>query len=631
MINKDKNLILLAPFLFSFFLLFGLIFNQIKNGHEAKRLDRGTASVIDSQINTDNTPKYFYINQSNTKPKVSADAYVVGDLGTGEIILNQNADKKMPIASMSKLMTALVGKELVKDTDVAKISKKAVSTLGGNGELKIGEKIKVADLFYPLLLESSNDAAEAIAEYFKRDQFIAKMNDGAKSLKMDDTSFEDPSGLSKNNVSTALDMFKLTGYLANKEPDIIKITNKRSYSIKRHNWFNISQFLNKNNYLGGKSGYTDKALQTVVSIFSLRVGKNIDRPIAITLLHSKDRKKDVEAILKYLSKNIYYGGVADMDTDWVKEKLLIPEEDQNYIDLVFGGDIMLDRGVRSSVEKNFAGNYGTLFTKMDMFKDADVIFANLEGTASDKGYDIGNLYSFHMDPSVVPTLKNAGFNILSVANNHVGDWGRLAYMDSLSRLKENEILYTGGGLNSAEAEAPTIIEKYGMKIGFLGFSDVGPEYMKAEADKAGILLANNPRFDEIIKNAASQVDYLVVSFHFGIEYQKTHTKRQEELAHRAVDNGAKIVVGSHPHVVEDMEVYKNSYIMYSLGNLLFDQKFSADTMKGMLVQIRLNKTGGISVTKNTTEQNKYFQIDKINKGKTEDIKFPVNNSDTILR
>jgi poly-gamma-glutamate synthesis protein (capsule biosynthesis protein) len=233
-----------------------------------------------------------------------------------------------------------------------------------------------------------------------------------------------------------------------------------------------------------------------------------------------------------------------------------------------------------------------------------------------------------MDPSVIPALKGAGIDILSVANNHVGDWGREAYIDTLARLKENEILYTGGGSKS-EAETPTIIEKYGIKIGFLGFSDVGPNWMEArttpnengDIEYPGLLLASNPRFDEIVKNASKQVDYLIVSFHFGEEYKATHKARQAELAHKAIDAGAKIVIGSHPHVVEDTEVYKNGYIAYSLGNFIFDQKFSADTMQGMLLELKLGKDGSLTAKKNMVKLNKVFQPDKVILGKEEEVKF----------
>lgn len=621
------------PVVFGIFLA-GFIFNFLNNqkifstnSSEYSRVEN-TAGVVNA-INTKTTEiiskkfKDAYTNQDlKNSLKVSAEAYVVGDLNTGEVILSKNIDKVYPIASISKLMTALVSKELEGKNKIATVSKKALATYGGNGSLKLGEKINTNDLLYPLLLESSNDAAEVLAEHYGRESFINKLNLQAQKLTLTNTSFADPSGLSAENKSTVGDLFKLTGYIKTNKPEILEITKKRSYTVgKKHTWFSINQFLRKPEYTGGKSGFTDPAKQTVISTFSLKLSEGEPRPIAITLLRSSDRVRDVENILKYLKKNIYYGGDEGAMHDWIEKNLNLPDiSEPDFITMHFLGDIMLDRGVRNSVNKNFAGDYSALFEKMDVLKEADIVFANLEGTASDKGKNLGNLYSFRMDPSVIPALKGAGISIVSMANNHVGDWGLPAYIDTLARLKENEILYTGGG-TLIEAEQPTIIEKYGMKIGFLGFSDVGPNYMKVEEDKTGILLASNPKFEQIIKNASSQVDYLVVSFHWGDEYKKLHNKRQESLAHKAVDAGAKIIIGHHPHVAEDTEVYKNGFIAYSLGNFIFDQKFSADTMQGMMLELKLGKAGNMSVKKNTVKLNSVFQPDKIIFGKEEQIKF----------
>ncbi len=588
--------------------------------------------TIETTIQAPDLPKNFYfIKDLNQKPKVSALAYLVGDLDTGEVIMQKNADQKLPIASISKLMTALVATELTGQDDISKISQKALSTLGENGGFYLGEKIKTSELVYPLLLESSNDAAEIIAEQYGRDSFLQKMNQQAEKLEMSSTSYEDPSGLSQNNQSSASDLFKLTGYLNQKKPEILQITTKRSYVYKKHSWYNISQFLHEDGYLGGKSGFTDQAKQTAVSTFVLPLSQSGSRHIAITLLHTPDRYKDIQNLVKYLKKNIYYGGEADANTVWVKEKEGVPEiAEPDFVTLAFAGDIMLDRGVKNSVMKNFGGDYSALFENLDILKKADIAFANLEGPASDQGKDIHNLYSFRMDPSTVPALKGAGFSILSVANNHVGDWGREAYTDTLARLNENEILYTGGGKNSMEAETPTIIEKYGMKIGYLAFSDKGPDSMQATTTETGVLLANNPRFDKIIQNASSKVDYLVVSLHFGEEYQTKHNSRQEFLAHKAIDDGAKIIIGAHPHVVEDTEVYSPrsctqsscmGFIAYSLGNLIFDQYFSANTMQGMLLELKLHKDGSMSITKDIVPLSSAFQPGKIVKGKEEKIKF----------
>ena len=573
-------------------------------------------AIESSKNTTETTPENFYfIKDPNKKPLVRGEAYLVGDLDTGEIILEKNQDKVFPIASVSKLMTATVSKEKLDQTEITKISKNALATSGQNGDFHLNEKISVGDLTYPLLLESSNDAAEAIAESSGRATFIKAMNDEAKKIGLGNTSFEDPSGLSEHNVSTVSDLFKFAKYLKNNLSDLLQTSTLKSFKNKSHVWFNNSQFLNLPGYQGGKRGYIDESKQTTISLFTLPLGATGTRNIGITLLRSPDRLKDVKNILSYLNKNVYYGGTADADMAWVKSKQGVPEEiEPNFVTLLFGGDIMLDRGVENSVLKNFNGDYSKMFEKLDILKTADITFANLEGPASNQGKDMRNLYSFRMNPSVVPALNGAGLDVVSVANNHVGDWGRAAYSDTLARLNENEILYAGGGQNETEAETPVVLEKNGMKIGYLGFSDVGPNWMNATDTEAGLLLASNPRFDEIIKNAAAKVDYLIVSFHFGDEYKTKHNARQETLAHKAIDDGAKIIIGSHPHVAEDTEVYKNGYIAYSLGNFIFDQYFSKDTMQGMLLQIKLSKDGSILVQKDTLQLNKIFQPDKIIKG-----------------
>ena len=640
---KIKKIIFILLALFIGFFSFSLIFENLENiENKSLYVSKNNTANVATTIPTENKRgkeeklEYFYFNkeskESSEKLKISAEAYIVGDLNIGEVILVKNQDKKFPIASISKLMTATIAKEISTPKDIAKVSKRALATYGENGNFKIGEKIKTNDLLYPLLLESSNDAAETLAEHFGRNTFLSKMNQKAESLQMSNTFFNDPSGLSIKNQSTVSDMFKFTGYLKLNNQELLNITTKRSFSIKGHSWFNNNQFLREEGYAGGKSGYTDPAKQTVVSTFSLKLGENDTRPIAIVLLQSKDRQKDVLTILNYLKKNVYYGGEKDATSLWIQERLNMPDQrEPDFVTLAFLGDMMLDRGVRNSVNKNFKGDYSSLFEKLDILKKSDIVFANLEGTASDKGKDIGNLYSFRMDPGVIPALKGAGVSIVSVANNHVGDWGRIAYIDTLSRLKENEIAYTGGG-TLLEAENPTIIEKNGMKIGYLGFSDVGPNWMEVTEDNMGLLLASNPKFDVIIQNASKNVDYLVVSFHFGDEYKTKHNKRQEYLAHRAIDNGAKIVVGHHPHVIEDVEIYSPKsctqsscvgFIAYSLGNFIFDQKFSTNTMEGMFLELKLNKDGSMSTKKNIIKLNSVFQPDKIIKGKEEIIKFEI--------
>ena len=601
-----------------------LAFAGIKSaGYEKTSQTNNTNAIPDKKeiINNDSKKLFYFIKDPAKIPNVKAEAYLAGDLDTGEIILGKNKDQRFPIASISKLMTAVISEDVYDKDKTAYISKKVLATYGKNGNLHLNEKIKIGDLIYPLLLESSNDAAEAIAEQSGRDIFIEKMNEKSKDLGLMSTFFSDPTGLSENNQSTALDLLKFAKYLKSNSPDILHITTKKSFSNKIHTWFNNSQFLNFQEYMGGKRGFIDESKQTALSVFSIPVSESGARNIGIIVLRSPDRYKDISNILSYLKKNVYYGMETDADMAWVKQKEgLIEEIKPSFVTLLFGGDIMLDRGVENSVKKNFNGDYSALFENLDLLKNIDIVFANLEGPASDQGKDKKNLYSFRMDPSVIPALKGAGLSIVSVANNHAGDWGRDAYTDTLLRLKENEILYTGGGINIQEAEQPVVIEKYGIKIGYLGFSDVGPN-MTASESNSGILLTSNPHFDEIIKNASRQVDHLIVAFHFGEEYKTEHNDRQKLLAHKAIDDGAKIIIGTHPHVIQDTEIYKNGFIAYSLGNFIFDQYFSENTMKGMLLEIRLNKNGSMIIKKNTVSLNKVFQPEKIIKGKEERVKF----------
>ncbi len=276
------------------------------------------------------------------------------------------------------------------------------------------------------------------------------------------------------------------------------------------------------------------------------------------------------------------------------------------ITLGFVGDIMLDRGVSYKVNKYLGGDYAKLFAHTEFLKAPDIMMANLEGPVSNKGYDRQNKYSFRMDPKVLPILKNAGIDIVSSANNHINDWGNAALTDTLKRLRAAGILTCGIGLNKTDAETPAIFNENGQHVGFLCFTDVGPNEAAATKTRSGVLLASDPDFDSIVRNAAQKVNSLIVVFHFGVEYQTVHNARQEELAKRTVDDGAAMVVGAHPHVAEDMTTYKGAPIIYSLGNFIFDQAFSKETMQGAFVTATLKGKAVTDVTAHTVVLDKNY-------------------------
>lgn len=276
--------------------------------------------------------------------------------------------------------------------------------------------------------------------------------------------------------------------------------------------------------------------------------------------------------------------------------------------LGFGGDVMLDRGVRASVNKHFSGDYRRLFDNLELISRADLFFINLEGPVSDIGVDRHNLYSFRMDPIVLPILHDAGIDIVSFANNHVGDWGRAAFDDTRARLTAAGIGYTGAGDNDTAVHEPVVRTIRGVRIGYLGASDVGPNDLAATKTASGILLASDPHLGEYIAAAAHQVDVLVMSFHWGDEYVPAN-ERQRGLARLAINNGARLVIGHHPHVEQATEIYNEGLIAYSLGNFIFDQPFSTATMQGLMLMVTIDPTTHqiSTTTQYTVPLNKQYQ------------------------
>src|SRR3989344_1274681 len=218
-----------------------------------------------------NSRTYFLSALAPAPPELDAKAYVVADLLTGSIIIEDNSHKSYAIASLSKLVTALTATEL-------------------------GADARVVERFYPLLLESNNETAEEIAESFGQVQFLRSMNELVSGLGMSDTHFRDPSGLSGKNVSSASDLFKLVQYLYKNHPEIVSLTrvpektsvSGDTYRIWRNN--NLFVQLHHPDYIGGKSGYTPKAGGTLIALFALPIAGDELRHMAVILLGTDSDK-----------------------------------------------------------------------------------------------------------------------------------------------------------------------------------------------------------------------------------------------------------------------------------------------------------------------------------------------------
>lgn len=258
--------------------------------------------------------------------------------------------------------------------------------------------------------------------------------------------------------------------------------------------------------------------------------------------------------------------------------------------------------------ENYGNDYTFPFLKIkDVLQDADILFGNLESVISNKGTRIGSIYSFRADPRAMEGLSYAGFDIVSLANNHAFDYNREAFEDTLNRLNDNQILYTGAGFNKEEAHSPSIIKLNDTKIGFLGYTEFLYPYAFANENLSGITELTEENMKNDIQKAKNDVDILVVTFHYGDEYQKKPNEYQKNISRKAIDYGADIIIGHHPHVTQPVEKYKGKYIAYSLGNFIFDQYFSEETMRGFMLKVEVKEKEIIGAKKIHYKLNDYYQ------------------------
>ncbi len=286
---------------------------------------------------------------------------------------------------------------------------------------------------------------------------------------------------------------------------------------------------------------------------------------------------------------------------------IINTEEKSHT-ILFTGDIMLDRGVRQMVEEYGKNDYTFPFLNIkEVLKEGDIVFGNLESVISDKGHDVGGLYSFRADPQAMEGLSYAGFDIVSLANNHAFDYTREAFEDTMQRLRKSGILYTGAGFDKKEAHSPATISLDDTRVGFLGYTEFLFPYAVATEERSGItdFTVENMRKD--IEKAKKEVDVLVVTFHYGDEYEKKPNTRQKEVSRKAIDYGADIVIGHHPHVTQPVENYNGGYIAYSLGNFIFDQYFSEETMRGFILKAKIENKEITGIEKIRYRLNEHYQ------------------------
>ncbi|HPL56343.1 MAG TPA: CapA family protein [bacterium] len=268
----------------------------------------------------------------------------------------------------------------------------------------------------------------------------------------------------------------------------------------------------------------------------------------------------------------------------------VPALQSEEVSLVAVGDVSYSRAVERMVKKNGSTLYPFLRVQ-DYLKSADLVFGNLE-TPITPGETIPDFnMMFRSNPGTEQALKEVGFSIVSLANNHTPNFGAKGLSDTFKYLDDVGVKYVGAGENIQRANEAIFVEEKGIKFAFLAYNDddvVPPSYQAGEG-QAGTAFMNTQTMVEAVKQAKPKADYVIVSMHSGNEYVAEPNDSQVNFARTAVDAGADLIIGHHPHVVQTMEKYKNKFIFYSLGNFVFDQPQMEQTKQGLAVKIIFSK------------------------------------------
>jgi poly-gamma-glutamate synthesis protein (capsule biosynthesis protein) len=288
----------------------------------------------------------------------------------------------------------------------------------------------------------------------------------------------------------------------------------------------------------------------------------------------------------FLNKNIGRGEYVNnnIDLDSIKKT-----EDKKELNLLLVGDIMLDRNIRKKIienksPENFVDNF--LGNLREQNKNYDYVVGNLEGPITDnntKTYDIHGKYTglltFTFSTSTPEILKLLNIKVVSLANNHTDNFDNQGFQDTMRFLGVGNIKYFGNPYNqNINNKLSNIVCEKEICIAYIGYNQFTSNNDPKMIDDEIKLLKQNEK-----------VDFIVVVPHWGIEYSLTANLTQKRYAKEWIDAGADLVVGMHPHVIENSEIYKEKYIYYSLGNYIFDQWFNEDVKNGLALNFKFTK------------------------------------------
>lgn len=259
------------------------------------------------------------------------------------------------------------------------------------------------------------------------------------------------------------------------------------------------------------------------------------------------------------------------------------------------GDVMLAQTIGRRIVRD--GPLAPWAGVVDTFAAADLVFANLECTISARGTAADKSFTFRAPPEAADSLVAAGIDVVSLANNHAIDWGVPALRDTIAALDARGVGNAGAGENVDEAHDPLIVERNGLRIAFLAYvaslaerTGFVTRQWAAGPDKPGLAIARPDVVARDVVSARAVADVVIVSVHGGREYRKDPSNKQRSLAQAAMDAGASLFIGHHPHVLQGYLRTDDTLVAYSLGNFVFDQ-FEGRPNDSVILDVTLTADG----------------------------------------
>lgn len=286
-------------------------------------------------------------------------------------------------------------------------------------------------------------------------------------------------------------------------------------------------------------------------------------------------------LTNYAHENVTFG-----------KEVQMTRNSDDIANITFLGDVMMGRSSEFLGAKN---GYDYFFNNSQyLWEDSDIVVANLESAIINDStkFKENKDKEIHLrsKSASLDAMDDAGVTIYNLANNHVGDYRRSGMKNTLKHLDKRNMDYIGAGYDKEDAMSYVMSEINGETVAFVSVSDIVPRKFTAGENKPGILTTNDDNYLRLIKHVSGLSDKTVIYVHWGEEIPQNITQRQQELGQGMIDNGADVVVGMHPHVIQQTEKYKDGIILYSLGNFIFDQE-QTRTKDSIVTNFRIDKNG----------------------------------------